>query len=113
MTTLVSEKEKSVRMKLTYYPPLTNKLTKCLRTEGIKPAFASVNSFISVKRPAVAQHYGDEPSHVFDDQNFKLTKSVEGDKYLDACESLYMFKYKDRTMNVAPPPKKSRLFKYC
>lgn len=43
LTTLEPIADKKVRMKLTYYPPITNKLTEVLRSADIEPAFASVN----------------------------------------------------------------------
>lgn len=48
LTTLRPENERNnVRMKLTYYPPITKKLTKVLKSEGVEPAFASSNKIKS------------------------------------------------------------------
>lgn len=61
---------------------------------------------------AIVRHFMDHPKHVYNDQNFKLIKNVPQDRYLNAWESFYINKFKDKKMNIKPPPLESDLFKY-
>lgn len=63
------------------------------------------------ERSAVAKHFLENVKHELDKEKFKLVKNVNRENNLDAYESFYIYKFKDKLMNIKPPEILSDLFK--
>lgn len=62
------------------------------------------------EKSAVARHFLVNTKHELDKRKFKLVKNVNRECSLDAYESMYMQKFKDKLMNIKPPEIMSELF---
>jgi hypothetical protein len=80
---------------------------KCVRCNDHKTALEKEDP-----NSAVAKHFMNNKNHILNIKNSELIKQTTNDRYLDAWESWFMFKYKDNLMNEKPPPLTSPLFKY-
>lgn len=60
--------------------------------------------YYRTKKSAVAHHIWEKQHYDIDINNLRLVKQIRRQNQLDIWESIYMRKYKDKLMNIDPPP---------